>query len=331
MNNVNTSQDSPLISAIVPIYKVEKYLRRCVDSILRQSYRNLEVILVDDGSPDQCGSICDEYAKNDERVVVLNKENGGLSSARNAGIDIAKGQFIGFVDSDDYIDENMYELLYVALKDSGCLLSVCGTTYEFEDGKSIRKTEGGDKRILPFPDALVEMNQYRLFDMAAWSKLYARELFDEIRFPEGLLSEDFFIMYKIFERADKIAYISDPVYHYIQRQNSISRNKKINTDFELAAKAQMEYLDSRHPDLSDLGHTSYASSVLTVYDSYLKSKVNCPKQSLAHFRNVVRENLPHIRRAKFLSMSKRIQFYLFLWLPSIYGIVFKLYKRARPV
>ena len=116
----------PLISVIIPVYKVELYLRECIDSVLAQTYQNLEVILVDDGSPDQCGSICEQYAEKDNRVCVIHKENGGLSDARNAGIDVAKGEYIGFVDSDDWVAPDMYECLYKASVEYNAEFVVCG-------------------------------------------------------------------------------------------------------------------------------------------------------------------------------------------------------------
>ena len=167
----------PLISVIVPIYKVEKYLNKCVQSILNQTYENLEIILVDDGSPDNCGKICDQLAQKDDRIVVIHKQNGGLSSARNAGIEIANGEYIGFVDSDDYVEKFMYELLLKSIKESNTMLSVCAIYYTFENGEKIVKIKDEHDRVFDFKDAILEMNTYKLFDMGAWSKLYHRDLF----------------------------------------------------------------------------------------------------------------------------------------------------------
>ena len=321
----------PLISVIVPVYNVEKYINKCVDSIIGQDYANLEIILVDDGSPDNCGKICDEYKKLDKRVKVIHKSNGGLSSARNAGIEIAKGDYIGFVDSDDYIEPCMYDKLLKALLQEKCSLAICGTAYVFENGKRINKTNAGNTVVMDFEEALTEMNQYRLFDMGAWSKLYEARLFKNIRFPVGKLSEDFYIMYKIFDNANKIVFISDPAYNYLQRENSISRNKKINHDFEYAAKEQMEYLDKYHPNMSVLGHTSYASAALTVFDFYLKNKVKCPQNMKLHFWNIVKSNYKYIKKAAYLSTEKRIQFFLFKLQPSLYKWIFIAYRKIKKV
>lgn len=321
----------PLISVIVPIYKVENYLPKCIESILNQTYGNLEIILVDDGSPDKCGEICDDYALRDKRIIVIHKENGGLSSARNAGIDIAKGEYFGFVDSDDYIEPFMYEKLLSAILENKCKLSVCNVNYVFDGGKVIPKNTSEQDKVLGFKEAITEMNTYRIFDMGAWSKLYHRELFEAVRFPEGKLSEDFFVMYKIFDMAQTVAYVSTPCYNYLQRQSSITKNKKINHYFAEAAYEQMLYLDAHYPDLTVLAHVAYASANLTVYDFYIKNKVKCPKEKIREFKSAVRSNLDYIKKADFLSKSKKIQFKLFLTCRVLYDLVFKVYRKVRAV
>ena len=139
------NKEKPLISVIVPIYKVEKYLNKCVKSIINQTYKNLEIILVDDGSPDNCGKICDKLAERDDRIRIIHKKNGGLSSARNAGIEIANGEYIGFVDSDDYIDNDMFETLYNNIKDNNADLSIIGYQIETIDNKVIKYFELEEK------------------------------------------------------------------------------------------------------------------------------------------------------------------------------------------
>ena len=183
-----------LISIIVPVYKVEKYLEKCVKSILKQTYTNLEVILVDDGSPDICGQLCDELAKTDDRIKVFHKENGGLSDARNYGVERANGEYIGFVDSDDYIHECMYEELYKAIKRSGTSIVECGVTrvykntlrshYEGEDYFLVLDREGYLKEYL---------ENKRLYG-SAWCKLIHKDLAKKIKFPTGKIYEDAFIL-----------------------------------------------------------------------------------------------------------------------------------------
>lgn len=220
------SQD--LISVVVPIYKVEKYLPKCVDSICGQTYQNLEIILVDDGSPDQCGKLCDEYAKQDGRIKVIHKKNGGLSDARNAGIDVATGTYIGFVDSDDHIHPQMYETLYNGIKDNHADLSICRY-------KNVDEGETVDNRNIKNAQWVTMTTDQEKFEYSlgefttdcftvAWNKLYKTELFKDIRYPYGKIHEDEFTTYKTIELADKVAYTEEELYFYVQRQGSIMDN-----------------------------------------------------------------------------------------------------------
>lgn len=331
MDKTMIISDTPLISIIVPIYKVQKYLEQCVKSISLQTYKNIEIILVDDGSPDNCGKLADDLAKNDQRIKVIHKVNGGLSSARNAGIEVAKGDYIGFVDSDDTIEPFMYEKLLLLLQQENTKLSVCAVNYVYEDGKVLRKNGMGKNKTFNFCQAIIEMNSHRYFDMGAWSKLYHRSLFEDIRFPVGKLSEDYYIMYKIFDKAQKISYLDIPCYNYLQRKNSITRSDRINHDHEYAAFEQMCYLDEKYPDMKVVGHTSYASAALTVYDFYLKNKVKCSQEMINHFQEVVNENKDYISKANYLTVSKKIQFYLFLKNIAFYNIVFKTYRKMKRI
>jgi len=213
----------PLISIIVPIYKVEKYLRRCLESILQQTYTNLEIILVDDGSPDGCPKICDEYAINDTRVKVIHKTNGGLSSARNAGLDIATGEWIGFVDSDDWILPNMYEKLYSVAKRESSDLVICG--YRFVDESN---TPVGDKFSIIKDEMLTKLDAFNKLSVRdSWfyitvvNKIYANRIFSNLRFPVGRIQEDEFTIHYVFDACEKIVSISDILYMYVQRKDSI--------------------------------------------------------------------------------------------------------------
>ncbi|MDR3346595.1 MAG: glycosyltransferase, partial [Campylobacteraceae bacterium] len=200
---------NPLISVIVPVYKVEQYLAACLNSIVNQTYKNLEIILVDDGSPDNCGKICDEYAQKDSRIVVLHQPNGGVSRARNAGLDIAKGEYIAFVDSDDYIALDMYEELMSIAQKQSADVAICGIYVIKKDGMEIfKKTlEGLDTNGIKYQFLI---NSYPSFP---WGRLYKTKLFQGVRFPVGLICyEDMFVMPKILSNADKIVFAPKPYY-----------------------------------------------------------------------------------------------------------------------
>ncbi len=207
-------------SVIIPIYKVEKYLRRCVDSVLAQTLSDCEIILVDDGSPDNCPEICDEYALNDSRIKVIHKENGGLSSARNAGIKIATGEYIGFVDSDDYVEPNMYETLYNALQESGADMAVC--EYAIVDEKGAVKSKSIVEKGVFTPFEMFEkLDKLGGYYVASWSKLYKKTILKNNLFPEGRLHEDAFTTHRFFGESNKIVCVDKVLYNYLERPNSI--------------------------------------------------------------------------------------------------------------
>lgn len=208
------------VSVIVPVYKVEQYLDKCIKSVLEQTYQDIELILVDDGSPDDCGNICDDYAKRDSRVRVIHKENGGLSSARNAGIEIASGAYIMFVDSDDYIASNMVETLYQRMRQDDSDMVVCGSQKVDEKGNLLPNSEGIHNQ-----NGIYTADEFYpllfLCFVEAWGKLYKRTAFEDIRFPVGKLHEDVFVTYKAVEKCAKISVLAEKLYYYLQRDNSI--------------------------------------------------------------------------------------------------------------
>lgn len=235
-----------LISVIVPIYKVEDYLPKCVDSILSQTYSHLEIILVDDGSPDRCGEICDEYAERDSRIQVIHKRNGGLSSARNAGIDIARGDYFSFVDSDDWIEPDMYEAMLSAAQEYDVPL-VCAGRFD-EDGATGESTPGlcpVKTEAVTGKELVSKIFRWDHLDSAAWDKLYARELFREIRYPVGRVVEDVPTTYRIALLAGKAVTLAKPVYHYLHRENSITTAAVTEKNFHFMQHAARVYADIR--------------------------------------------------------------------------------------
>ena len=238
--------DQPLISIIVPIYNVEKYIKKCIESILAQTYTNLELILVDDGSPDRCPVICDEFAERDNRIVVIHKKNGGLSDARNAGLDIAQGKFIGFVDGDDYIAPQMYEILFDALFKNDADMSICNYVKVNEQYELIAEKN----RILPIKDACVSPDEfmheytgkYGWFYVVAWNKLYRKTLFDNLRYPKGKQHEDEFLIHRIVYKCHKIVCVNQPFYYYVEREGSIMSQFNVkNLDLGEALIDQYRY------------------------------------------------------------------------------------------
>lgn len=217
----------PLISVVVPIYKVEKYLPECIDSILGQTYKNLEVILVDDGSPDGCPVICDNYVKKDERVKVVHKKNGGLSDARNAGLERSSGELICFIDSDDYIAKSYIEDLYQSIEKEGADMSLCGYARVTDDGRVLEKDNLENETITPDKYWKAVYSDHSVSYVVAWNKLYKRELFAKIKYTKGRINEDEIILHHILNQCKKISSIHKIDYYYRVRSDSIvGKNKK---------------------------------------------------------------------------------------------------------
>lgn len=242
---------SDLVSVIVPIYNVEQYLERCIKSIQNQTYRNLEIILVDDGSPDNCGEICDRYATEDERIKVVHKNNGGLSSARNAGIAVAQGEYYLFIDSDDCIAVNMVERMYSVCKYNDTDITICGYQRFSEDEEiSLIDTSKKEKlTILDKDEAMSRIYSRGVKYVVAWNKMYRKTLFDDVSYKEGKLNEDEFTTYKLYGNSNKIAEIDDVLYFYFYNGNSITTNEKyiVSRDLFEAFDECIEYYTGRYP------------------------------------------------------------------------------------
>lgn len=237
------------ISIVVPVYKVEKYIDRCIQSILKQTYGKFELILVDDGSPDNSGKICDKYAKKDSRIKVIHKKNGGLGDARNTGISIATGEYIGFIDSDDYIESDMYEKLLEACTNNDADIAMCGRYDIQDDNITQRFTFQGECKIWDNEESVKRLLTWDNIDSSACDKLFKRNLFDDIKFPNGKLNEDIFIMTEIIDKANKIVHIGDSKYYYYHRDNSITTSafSEANMDAVYAANKVLKYIESRYP------------------------------------------------------------------------------------
>lgn len=262
---------SEKISVIVPVYQVEAYLERCVDSILKQTYQNLEIILVDDGSTDQCPEICDEYEKKDPRIKVIHKENGGLSSARNAGLDAAEGELIAFVDSDDFIEADMLEKLYDALTEHEADMSVCNLEWVDEHGRNIRGCYGQifrDGCMDPWNYWEKVLDRNNTCFVVAWNKLYRKEIWKKLRYPAGKLNEDEFVLHEIIRQCSRIAYVPYVGYNYVQRTGSIMSNKKKEPNFDVfsAWSTRIHYFNSiGREDLSRKQLVPYVEALIYMY------------------------------------------------------------------
>ena len=220
----------PLISVIVPVYKSEKYLDKCVESIVNQTYKNLEIILVDDGSPDNCPQICDEWAKRDSRIKAIHKENGGVSSARNAGLDNSSGEYIGFVDGDDFIENDFYEFLYDNLAENSADISFCSfKTLDEKTGEYAQSNNYGiAEKSLAGEELLSEFFSSCKGELVSFcNKIIKRSLFDGLRFPQGRVFEDWTLAPMIYSRCVKAVFSPEYKYCYVVHQGSIMRTQTV--------------------------------------------------------------------------------------------------------
>lgn len=289
--------DSPKISVIVPVYKAEAYLRKCLDSIAGQTYRNLEIILVDDGSPDNCGAICDEYAARDGRFVVIHQENGGVSTARNAGLAAATGDWIGWVDSDDWIEADMFEYLLTNALEYDADIAVCGRYEVYGKKKTLRsfqKTECLDRL-----SGLKLLLENDLMQNYLWDKLWRRELFQSIFFPVGRTFEDIAVMHRLFERADRVLCLPEAKYYYLQRENSIVASSSIKNrlNYFYASKGRYEEMKEHWPELEETLLSQCAAAAIGVWCGYLKNPRQMRKEVLPQLREISDFCTPYAKRA----------------------------------
>ena len=267
-----------LISIVVPIYKVEKYINKCLNSILNQTYKNLQIILVDDGSPDNCGKICDEYEKKDKRIQVIHKQNGGLSDARNVGIAEAKGEFIGFVDSDDYIEPTMFEDLLNLVKENNADVAICNF-YEVKDDKKIMKNNCNDVEIYNKMEILKEILLDKKIQSYAWNKLYKKALFNKVKYPVGKKYEDIGTTFYLLEGCEKVVVSGKPEYYYLNREDSIVNNVTESTimDYVTIVDERYDYIEKNYPELNKY-NMYYLTNILITAFNDKKSIDNISKE-----------------------------------------------------
>lgn len=282
-------QDNPLISVIVPVYKVEPYLKQCLDSIVNQTYTNLEIILVDDGSPDKSPAICDEYASRDSRIAVIHKENGGLSEARNAGLDICKGEYISFVDSDDWIETNCIEILFdFAQKEHADLVIASHKETMLDSTTFLQQDENIPNTFSKASshELLLQLCQRDCPNLnSAWGKLFKKELFTSIRFPKGKLYEDMYVNYRLYFLCKNVYYTHQQLYNYRLRSGSITRSN-------INPVPMIEALEERHFFLKEHGEIEASNAhlkklcwdFLFVYGtktSYFHNNTHTPNRTIA--------------------------------------------------
>lgn len=298
------------LSIIVPVYKVEKFLIKCIDSILSQTYENFELILIDDGSPDNCHKICDEYAEKDKRVIVIHQKNLGVSAARNAGMDIAKGEYIGFIDSDDYIVPEMYEMMINRMEKNHCDLVICGYDYVDEQGNVNRAFEIKEDEVLSQREVM-----YKQYDIlptirfGIWNKLFKRELIQNLRFPVGVHSaEDGVFLCEYLKKIKSALFIHQPYYKNCERIGSATRGGLDEYELINALKIHKQMaIDVKkvYPDVYPHAFSFYIDICLRYY-----SLVKDDKMLSLKVRKIVKKEKMNVLFCNDMSLKARISYLL---------------------
>lgn len=302
------SEKLPLISVIVPVYNVERYLHECVDSILAQTYISLEIILIDDGSSDSSGEICDDYAKKDNRVIVIHKENGGLSSARNAGIDVVGGEYVTFIDSDDYIEKDMIFVLYNNLIKYDANISVCSYYASYVTSNEAL-IDTNEILVLNKEQAIEQCLKGEALTVSACFKLYEKYIFDKIRYPVGKYCEDAFVIVDVLSRAEKVVVETTPKYYYRQRKGSIMHNFKRAEDEIEARKHIFEKLEADYPNLHKAGKIQLLRATYRIFTEIINSKNYRDIPQYREIFSTIRKNHKFIAENIGLNLKGKVVFW----------------------
>lgn len=304
--------EQPLITVIVPVYKAEDYLERCVSSICGQTYTNLEIILVDDGSPDRCGEICDALAKQDARIRVIHKENGGQSSARNRGLDEMRGEYVAFVDSDDWIESNMYESLYKSAVENNAQIAACGMQENYPDGKvryfNPEYPDHAELEVYDTVNALRVCLSNTKLTFSPCDKLYHKSIFANIRMTEGAVFEDMEMAPKCLELAQKVTYDPYPYYHYMMTPDSTLRgtySPRLMRSADIA-REKAQYYKEKYPELYTEAMVQYvyvADDVIMRAEGIEECRERRSQIMRQLRRSVPKEAMQRLRRANKLKMT----------------------------
>ncbi len=297
-----------LISIIVPVYKVEKYLNKCVESIVNQTYKNLEIILVDDGSPDTCPQMCDEWAKKDNRIKVIHKPNGGLSDARNAGMAVATGEYIAFIDSDDWVEEDFVQSLFESIKENHSDISACGVNMVWEDGTESRNLTQSGNCVLDNNSAMEAVIKETAIKQPVWYKLYKSALIKNIPFPVGKYHEDVFWTYQAVAKAKTVSVFDKLLYNYLQRGGSIMGEEYSlkRLDGIEAAGQRCKFINNNYPNLAEVCQAQFVGMCMYNSQKLLISNIENKKQIVMQLRKQAKNIGNQWRKSKNLSTKTKM-------------------------
>lgn len=316
----------PLLSVIIPVYNVEKFLDRCLESVTKQTYRNLEIIIVDDGTKDCAGKMADEWAKTDNRINVIHQENQGLSAARNTGIDHANGEYITFVDSDDYLELDTYEKVMQHVVDDDTDIGIFPVIRE-EPGKEPFITR---KPWFEVPYAILDKEQMvqqlllNRLDCAVWNKVFSRKLFTDLRFKKGITNEDFALLYKLMNGAEKAVYILDAKYHYMQNGNSITTTAFGIKQFDKYENCleMLDYIKKYLPEcLDEAYYYLWYHSFCLLKHLYVHGIADEYKEYSDRMRTTIKKSILLVASNKHLTYKEKLMYAVMAYSPKLYLMI----------
>ena len=317
-----------LISIIVPVYNVEKYLEKCVNSIVNQTYKNLEIILVDDGATDNSGKLCDKLAKIDNRIKVYHKENGGLSDARNYGVERATGDYIGFVDSDDYIDSEMYGKLYEAIKKENVDVAECNLKIIYPDREELF-TEQNYYNVCTKQEYLEEYLKIEKIFGSACVRLIKSDVVKKLKFPVGKLYEDTYYAYDLIEKVDSYVIMNNPYYNYLMRENSITNTKFNPRIFDLIEIVEKFHKTTyeNYPGLKEAADCRKMYAYFSVLNSILLEENYRDNEYYSEILSYFKRNYISLLKNKYINRSRKLSVTLIKLNIDLYRKVLMKYKK----
>lgn len=320
---------SELVSVVIPVYNVEHYLPKCIESVIKQTYAQLEIILVDDGATDLSGKICEQYAKRDSRIQVIHKPNGGLSDARNCGLERATGKYITFIDSDDYVSKYFVERLYTNIVKTGADISI-GNFLRVKENTEIQDNieKSCEFKVYDRIQSFTALYDKELKDIftTAWGKIYKRELFELIRYPVGRNYEDTSIAHLVYNLITKVVYENVKIYYYLERENSITKSEQfIKDDAILAVRDRMEFLEKNgYHEILGKAREDYFATLMGVYARTYSDKIDVSQRKKQIYA-MVRQNYDKYKN-ELQSRNMKIRIWLFILAPDFYTKILRMIK-----
>lgn len=320
----------PLISIIVPVYGTEAYLGKCIDSILAQTLRDFELILIDDGSPDKCGAICDRYAAEDARIRVIHTPNNGVAAARNAGLREVTGRFVGFVDSDDWIEPDMYEVLFRQMERDASDIAICSMWYGFA-GRQVAPHRSGSVQVMDGCQFAERISEDVVITNHLCNKLFRREILAGCHFPAGRDYEDVSFFTTLLPRISKVSYVELPKYHYVQRRDGICGSNKPASRWARyeGCRERRAWILSRYPALDRYTAASLIRPGFALYDGFVVG-LGVPATQAKQVMMDFKEMWPGISANALLPPTLRMKVRFMIQQPVVYGVVRRLFNFCWP-